>query len=52
VDWLIGARRTGGTNVNTGASTFLNGFIAHVAIFNYQLSAAQAAKLSWNREYL
>lgn len=50
VDWLIGARRTGGENVNTGATAYLNGNIAHVALFAAQLTAAQVGRLSNGRE--
>ena len=50
VDWLIGARRTGGENVNTGATSYLNGFAAHVALFDVALTAAQVGRLSNGRE--
>lgn len=50
VDWLIGARRNGGENINTGATAYLNGNIAHVALFAAQLTAAQIGRLSNGRE--
>jgi hypothetical protein len=50
VDWLIGARRTGGTNVNTGTSNFHNGGIGHVAFFSRQLTANEVGRLSFGRD--
>ncbi len=47
VDWIIGARRNGGQDVNTGLdATGFHGQLGHAAIFNYALIDSEVKALA------
>lgn len=46
VDWIIGAKRSGGPNTNTGTTDFMGVSVAHLAFFDRELDADEIAKLA------